>query len=74
MKVRIDLNHCQGHGPCVTVAPGVFVVGVDSRAHLLVVDGEVATDMVGAVEDAIAMCPEAALSWARSTPQSESEM
>jgi ferredoxin len=39
------------------------VLGDDDRAHLLVVDGQVAAIDEKAVEDAIAMCPEAAISW-----------
>ena len=63
VRIRIDLDRCQGHGQCEGVAPGVFAVGEDSRAHLLVEHGDVPADQVGAVDDAVAMCPEAALAW-----------
>lgn len=68
MRVIVDLGRCQGHGQCAAVAPAVFDVGDDSRAHLLVPNGAVPTEHVQAVDDAIALCPEAALSWERTEP------
>ncbi|MDA8290739.1 MAG: ferredoxin [Actinomycetota bacterium] len=64
MKVVIDTDRCQGHGQCAVIAPGVFAVGDDEKAHLLLLPG---TEVPGCeeptVDDAIAICPEAALSW-----------
>lgn len=66
MKVLIDVARCQGHGQCAGVAPRVFEVGPDDRAHLLLAPGAgVPPEDEQAVDNAIAMCPEAALSWDR---------
>jgi ferredoxin len=65
MRVRVDLDRCQGHGLCEDVAPEVFEVRLDSRSHLVVPGGEVPSDSERAVDDAIAMCPEGALAWER---------
>lgn len=62
--VVVDYSKCQGHGQCAAVAPRVFELGDDDRAHLLLRPGtNVEAQDEGAVDDAIAMCPEAALSW-----------
>ena len=29
MKVHVDMNLCQSHGECVTIAPDVFELGDD---------------------------------------------
>lgn len=63
-RAHVDQSRCRGHGQCAAVAPQVFVVGEDDRAHLLVPEGEVPAGLHQAVDDAIAMCPEAAISWA----------
>lgn len=63
MRLRVDLGRCQGHGLCAQVAPKLFELGPDERARLLVPPGtEVPEDQVSLAEDAIAMCPEAAIS------------
>lgn len=35
MKVIVDPDKCCGYGECVAVAPELFVIGDDNRAHLL---------------------------------------
>jgi ferredoxin len=36
MRVVVDLELCEGNAVCSNVAPEVFVVGDDDRAHLLI--------------------------------------
>lgn len=66
--MRIDAALCRGHGQCQAVAPEIFSVGEDDRAHLAAPGQDVAAADGQAVEDAIAMCPEAAISWEPSSP------
>ncbi len=64
MNLVIDPVLCQGHGQCVAVAPAVLELGSDDLARLRIA-GEVPEEEEAAVELAIALCPEAALCWAR---------
>lgn len=59
MKVRVDRDKCRGHAQCVMIAPEVFDLGDDDRA--VVLTGEVPPEFTAAVEDAVIMCPEAAI-------------
>lgn len=64
MRLSVDYERCQGHAQCASVAPHLFEIGPDDRAHLLISPGaDVPEDEMGAAEDAIAMCPEAAVRW-----------
>jgi ferredoxin len=62
VRVHIDLDRCQGHGQCQAVAPRVFFLGEDDRAHLQAPGQDISAADEQAVEDAIVMCPEAAIS------------
>jgi ferredoxin len=55
MQVEIDRELCQGHGQCAEAAPGIFEVGDDGLAHLLV--DTIPADQEANVRDAISRCP-----------------
>lgn len=59
MKVRVDRGKCRGHAQCVLIAPRVFDLGDDDRARVLT--EAVPPEAEAAVEDAVLMCPEAAI-------------
>jgi ferredoxin len=59
MRVRVDEDLCEGNAVCEKVAPEVFTVGDDDRAHLrLERPGEELRDKV---EQAVRRCPRQAL-------------
>ena len=59
MKVTVDEERCAGHGMCLTLCPEVFEMTDDGWA---VADpGEVPAALESAVSDAIANCPEQAI-------------
>ncbi len=60
MRIRIDEELCEGNAVCMKVAPAVFTVGDDDKAHLLV--AEPGEDQRAAVEAAVRRCPRQALS------------
>jgi ferredoxin len=64
MKVKADLDLCQGHGMCEDAAPEVFRV-VDSEdgsyAHVEVLLPEPEAGLHEKVEDAVQYCPNRAL-------------
>lgn len=60
MKIRIDYDLCEGNAVCMKVAPEVFVVGEDDRAHLL--DPNPSEELRSKVELAVRRCPRQALS------------
>jgi ferredoxin len=57
---HIDREKCQGHGVCAAVADGIFDIGGDGKAITL--DGWVSTDDHADLDEAIALCPEKAIS------------
>lgn len=60
MKVVIDQDLCEGNLRCMNVAPDVFQVGDDDKAHLLIAEpGEQYREKV---ERAIRVCPRQAIS------------
>ena len=59
LTVRVDRGKCRGHAQCVLAAPGVFELGDDDRARVLT--EVVPPEEAAAVEDAVLMCPEAAI-------------
>jgi ferredoxin len=59
VKVQVDRARCRGHAQCTLIAEQVFVIGEDDRA--LVRTEIVPPEYEGAVEDAVLMCPEAAI-------------
>jgi ferredoxin len=58
VKIVIDRTRCQGVGMCEFTAPSIFEVGDDCQAHVL---REPGSEDRGAVEQAVANCPTAAL-------------
>ena len=60
MRIKIDEGLCEGNAVCMQVAPEVFVVGDDDRAHLLI---EQPPDALREqILTAIRRCPRQALS------------
>jgi ferredoxin len=61
MRVRVDHDHCEGHGKCQAAAPAVFAVRDDDLSYVLVDD--VPPELVPRVETAIRLCPKQAIAW-----------
>ena len=60
MRVVVDPELCEGNALCLKVAPEVFVVGEDDKAHLLLErPGEALRTQV---ETAVRRCPRQAIS------------
>lgn len=60
MRVWVDDQRCRGHGMCLTLCPDVFSLTDDGYAEAI--DAEVPTDLEAAAREAIACCPEQAIS------------
>ncbi len=61
MRVTADNSQCAGHTLCNAAAPQVF--GLDDEGYVVVlVDGDVPAEVEGAAREAVAACPERALS------------
>jgi ferredoxin len=60
MKVSVDEDKCAGHGMCLTLCPEVFEMTDDGWA--VAKPGEVPAELESAAKDAIANCPEQAIS------------
>ena len=56
MKVIVDPDKCCGYGECVVVAPDLFQIGEDNRAHLLR-DGELSGRDSDLAREASYSCP-----------------
>jgi ferredoxin len=54
MKVHVDMNLCQSHGECVTIAPDVFELGDDD---VLVWQEDVDDDRRADMQAAENACP-----------------
>jgi ferredoxin len=61
MKVIVDASRCDLHGECVIAAPEVFEIE-DDRDDVTVIDPEPGEHLRSNVEDAVLMCPVAAIS------------
>ena len=61
MKVRVDLERCQGHTLCAMRAPRSFDLD-DVDGHSVVVNEEVPPDQQDEVVEAARSCPEQAIS------------
>ncbi len=61
MKVRVDDDRCGGHGVCVGICPEVFTLTDDGYA-VVAIDGEVPAEFEAGVTEAVAACPEHAIS------------
>jgi ferredoxin len=61
VRVTIDPEACTGHGRCYTLAPGVFDSD-DRGLGVVVVDGDIPPELEKAARQAVANCPEQAIS------------
>jgi ferredoxin len=59
MRIRVDDELCEGNAICQKVAPEVFVVGDDDRAHLLI--AQPGPELREKIEQAVRRCPRQAL-------------
>ncbi|MDH6195435.1 ferredoxin [Mycobacterium frederiksbergense] len=59
MRVQVDDDRCRGHGVCVAVCPDVFTLTDGGYAAPLMSD--VPAELAPAVQEAIAGCPENAI-------------
>lgn len=59
VKIVVDWDLCQGHGTCVTEAPGIF--RLDADGNLVVVDENPPEGRRREVEGAVRHCPSYAL-------------
>ncbi len=60
MRVRVDLDKCQGHNRCYSLAPELFDVddyGIASELG----DGDVPPELADKARRAVANCPEYAI-------------
>ena len=60
MKIVVDKNLCEGNMRCVEVAPEIFEVRDDDRAHVLIENP--APGFKPKVQLAVKMCPRQAIS------------
>jgi ferredoxin len=60
MRIRVDLDRCQGHSRCYSLAPEVFDVDDDGFAYVLI-DGDVPVHLEEKATLAAANCPERAI-------------
>lgn len=60
MRVRVDLDACEGHGRCYALAPRVFEP--DATGHCVIKVGTLQHADLEQAERAVANCPEEALS------------
>jgi ferredoxin len=59
VKIRVDMDLCQGHGACVSEAPAVFALDRDGRLVLLTETPD--ESQRAAVQAAVKYCPTRAL-------------
>ncbi len=61
MQIHLDAEKCQGHNRCYALAPELFDVD-DYGQAVLIVEGEVPSDLHDKARLAAANCPEYAIS------------
>jgi ferredoxin len=61
MRIRVDLERCQGHSRCYSLAPEVFDVDDEGFAHVCI-EGDVPALLQERAALAAANCPERAIS------------
>lgn len=59
MRLTVDRARCEGHGMCEQVAPGLL--HLDDHGELVIDQEAVPSDGAGEAEDAVHVCPVAAL-------------
>ena len=59
MKIRVDLDHCQGHSVCIDEATGVFAVEdrVDDYPKVKVLNFQPSAELQNQVRLAARYCP-----------------
>jgi ferredoxin len=60
MRVQLDTEKCQGHNRCYALAPELFDVD-DYGTAVLLVEGEIPSDLEDKARLAVANCPEYAI-------------
>jgi ferredoxin len=60
VKVAVNDDICQGHARCWEICPEVFTLDDEGHSHAM--DGEVPPALEAKVLEAVANCPERALS------------
>lgn len=60
MKARVDAGLCQAHGLCNDICPDAF--SLDEWGYAYTDDQPVPASLEGAVRQAVAACPERAIS------------
>ena len=60
MKVVVDADVCQGHARCWEICPEVFTL--DEEGHAVVAAADVPAELEDDVVEAVANCPERAIS------------
>ena len=61
LHVRVDSMICQGTGYCQRLAPGVFELRDDQKAHVLI--KHPAADQEALMEEAATLCPSRAITY-----------
>jgi ferredoxin len=61
MRVKVDLNVCQGHGVCHMSAPDVFELAVED-GHSVVIADPVPSELEADAQLGVDSCPERAIS------------
>ena len=62
MRIVLDANRCVGHGRCYALSPELF--DADERGHSVVLCDEVPAGSEDDAQNAVANCPERAISLA----------
>lgn len=60
MRVKLDSEKCQGHNRCYALAPELFDVD-DYGTAVLLIDGEIPSELEAKARLAVANCPEYAI-------------
>ena len=60
MRIRLDVDRCQGHGRCYVLAPDLF--DADDYGHCVLLVDEVPADRLDDARTGVENCPEQALS------------
>lgn len=62
MKVKVDMERCQGHGMCNMVCSDVFKYDEDGFVYIPQGMENVSVEIIDAVNLAVTQCPERAIS------------
>lgn len=62
MRVQVDPVRCVGHGTCFEICPSVFAIDDWGYAYSRVSDGQVPPADEPGAQEAMAACPEGAIS------------